>query len=378
MSTATVMSLVVIVGIALFSAPARADDEKCLRPEIQQMIQTVSEKLQAAADKLDLTADQRSKIREIYASRAEKCKALRAERRALLQEELKSLGTILTPEQREQVKELAEDRVEQLKAVGVAGLPRFDAARETLSERAESAAEKLGLSSEQRKQMIKSLSSHADKHAALKARCREACEEEFKEIAAVLSPDQRQKARELIEMRVVRAAAAKSVADRLDAIGDKLGLSADQRQQIQKNHSQFAGKYRELRSDRRELLHEEMKAISAILTPEQRDMVKDFCEDRVEKIEHLGSGRDSTEAANSLKETIAERLEAFGNKLGLSADQRTQIRAAHENFAGKFQAQRDQRKAVRKEELKALEGILTPEQRDKVKDFVEEHSSEVL
>jgi Spy/CpxP family protein refolding chaperone len=370
------MSLV--VGTAVFAAPVRAEDEKCFRPEIQQMIQSVSEKLQAAADRLELTAEQLSKIRETNASRAEPRKALRAERQGLLQEELKALATILTPEQREKIKELAEDRIEQVKAAGAAGLPRFESARDTLAERAELAAEKIGLTSEQRKQMIKTLSSCADRHADLKARCREACEDEFQEISAALTPDQRKKAREYIETRVARAAAAKSVADRLDAIGDKLGLSAEQRQKIQKNHSQFAGKYRELRSDRRELLHEEMKAFGAILTPEQRDMVKDFCEDRVVMIEHLASGRDSAEAANSLKETIAERLEAFGNKLGLSADQRTQIRAAHENFAGKFQAQRDQRRAVRKDELKALEGILTPEQRDKVKDVVEDHSTEVL
>jgi Spy/CpxP family protein refolding chaperone len=374
MSAATVTSLLVIVGIPLFAAPVRADDEKALRPEIQQMIQSVGEKLLAAADRLELTADQRSKIREIYTSRAEKCKALRTERLALLQEELKALGTILTPEQREKMKEWAEDRVEQIKAAGVAGLPKFDGVRETLAERAESAAEKIGLTSEQRQQIIKTLSSHADRHAALKARCRDACEEEFKEIAAVLTPDQRPKAREYIEMRVARAAAAKSVADRLDAVADKLGLSADQRRKIEKVHSQFAAKYRELRSNRRELLQQEMKTIGAILTPEQRDMVKDFCEDRVVTIEFVASGRDAAETANALKETIAERLEAFGNKLGISADQRAEIRAAHETFTDKFKAQRDQRKAVRQEELEALEGILTPEQRDKVKDFVEDHS----
>jgi hypothetical protein len=35
---------------------------------------------------------------------------------------------------------------------------------------------------------------------------------------------------------------------------------------------------------------------------------------------------------------------------------------------------REQRKALRRKELKALEGILTAEQREKVKDFVEDHS----
>jgi Spy/CpxP family protein refolding chaperone len=377
MSTARVTGLVVIIGIPLFATPSRADEEKSLRPEIQQLMQSVSEKLQAAADKLELTADQRSKIREINASRAEKCKALRTERLELLQEELKAVGTILTPEQREKVKELAEDRVEQVKTAGVPGLPKFAGARETLAERAESAAEKIGLTSEQRQQIIKTLSSHADRHAILKAKCQEACEEEFKEIAAVLTPDQRQKAREYIEERVMRAAAAKSLTEHLDANAGKLGLTADQRQQIAKTHAQFAPKYRELRSDRRELLQEELKAIAAILAPEQREMVKDFWEDRVVMIEVSASGRDLIEAAKALKETIAERLEVVGNKLGLTADQRAEIRTAHDAFADKFNAQRDRRKALRQDELKALGEILTPEQRDKAKEFVEDHSEQL-
>ena len=375
MSAASVTSLVVIFGLPLFSPPVRADDEKCLRPEIQQMIQSVSEKIQAAADRLDLSADQRSKIREINASRSEKCKALRAERRALLQEELKAIGTVLTPEQREQAKELAEDRVEQLKAAGVAGLPRFDGERETLAERAEAAAEKLGLSSDQREQIKKALSSHADRHAALRAKCREACKEEFKEVAAVLNPDQREKAHAIIEMRVARAAAAKSVADRLEAVADKLGLTAEQRRKIEESRAPLAGKFRALRSQRRELLQQELKTIAAILTPEQREMVKDFADDRVAIVE--GSESNVIEAAKALKETIAERLEALGDKLGLSAEQRAEIRAVQASFADKFKAQRDQRKALRQEELKSLQGLLTPEQREKVKDYVEDQREQL-
>jgi Spy/CpxP family protein refolding chaperone len=371
------MGLAVVVGIPLLATFCRADEEKSLRPEIQQMMQSVSEKLQAAADKLELTAEQRARIREINASRGEKWKALRTERLGLLQEELRAIGTILTPDQREKVKELAEDRVEQVKTGGVLGLPKFAGERETLAERAESATEKFGLTSEQRRQIIKTLSSHADRHVILKVKCRDACEEEFKDIAAVLTPDQRQKAREYIEERVVRTDAAKSLADRIDANAGKFGLSADQRQQVAKTHAQFAPRYRELRSDRRELLQEELKALAANLTPEQREMAKDFCEDRVVMIEVSASGRDPVEAAKALKETIAERLEALGNVLGLTADQRAAIRTAHAPFADKFRAQRDRRKALRQEELKAFGEILTPEQRDKAKDFIEDHSAQL-
>jgi len=372
---ATVLALLVGAPFAATAVRA-ADEEKCLRPEVQQMLQSAGERIQAAAEKLDLTADQKSKIREIAASHAAEREALRAERKSLLQDELKALATILTPEQREQIKQFAEDRIEQPKA-GTTRLPRFVAARDTLAERAESAAEKLGLTSEQRQTIRDTLSSHADRHAALRAKCRDVTETEFKEIAAVLNPDQRQKAREYIEERHAVAAAAKSVKDRLEAAGDKLGLSADQRKQIAQTHAQFAGKYRALRSQRRDLMEQELKAIAPILTPEQRENAKEFWEDRVVINEGPGSGQDLIEAAKALKETISERVEALGDKLGLTGDQRSEIRGIRDTFADKFKSQREQRKALRQEELQALGQVLTPDQREKAKAFIEERSEEL-
>ena len=74
----------------------------------------------------------------------------------------------------------------------------------------------------------------------------------------------------------------------------------------------------------------------------------------------------------ALRETITERLEALADKLELSATQREEIRKAHASFADKFKAQRDQRTAIRQEELKAMSTFLTPEQREKARDFAEE------
>jgi len=366
-----------LAGIALMplALPAALSaEEKALRPEVQQLVQSVSEKLQAAADKLGLTPEQQAKIREIQASQSEQRAALRAQRRDLLQGELKSLATILTPEQREKIKEFAEDKVEQFRQNGATGLPRFSAARDTVAERAQSAAEKLGLTSEQRKQMIQTLASQAEKHAALRAKCRDAAESEFKAVAAVLTPEQRLKARDEIEDRIVMAAAARSVADRLDVAADKLGLSPDQRQQIEKTHAQFAGKYQALRSDRLELMQDELKAMAAILTPEQREKVKDFTEDRVVVIDVTATGNNPEEIVKALRESISERLEAVADKLELTADQRTQIQSVRTSFSDKFKSQRDQRMTLRQEELKALGALLTPEQQGKVKEFVEDHA----
>jgi Spy/CpxP family protein refolding chaperone len=364
----------IMMGLCVCATAARADEEKSLRPELEQLMQSVGEKLEAVADKLELSADQQTKIRETRAARSDNFKALRAERKNLLQDELKALGAILTPEQKEKIREYAEDRMEQVEQTGTPGLPRFVAAKSTLAERAESAAEKLGLTDEQRKQIITALSDHADRHLALKATCRQACEHEFKAIAEVLTPEQRLKARAYIEVRTLQAAAVKTVADHLYAITRELALSGDQLQQVAKVHSQFLPKYRELRSDRRAMLKEEMKAIAGKLTPEQREQVKDFCEDRIIIGEVATSGQTPIEAAKALRETVAERLEAVGDKLKLSADQRTEIRGVGAAWADKFKEQREQRKALRREELQAIGAILTPEQREKAKDLVEDRT----
>jgi Spy/CpxP family protein refolding chaperone len=361
-----------VAGTLLSATAALADEEKCLRPEFEQLIQTVTEKFQEVAGQLGLNDDQKAKIREIHAKHVEEYKTLRTERRELLEAELKALGEVLTPEQREKVKEFVNDRMEAERA-GQPGMPQFAAERGTLAERVQEAADKLDLSADQRKQIVKTLASYAGRHTSLRAKCRDAVEGEIKDVAAVLTPEQRQKASDYINDRVVRAEAAMSIAERLDAVADKLGLTANQRKQIVQTHSEFAGKYRQLRAERRELMQEELRAIGAVLTPEQREKVKNFFEDRVVIVRASSTGRDAAEAAQALRETVKERLEAIADKLGLTDDQRAKIRDAHAAFAEKFQAQREQRKALRQEELKALGAILTNEQREKVKNFVEDH-----
>jgi Spy/CpxP family protein refolding chaperone len=376
------MALSAIIAVP-FATFVLADEVRTLRPEIEQLNETVAERIEAAADKLGLSQEQRDKIKEIRASRSQECKDLRAQRRALLQEELQAISSILTPEQRDKAKELAEDRAErredrreQADSSDRSALPKFVAARATLAERLEAAADKLGLTSEQRKQVATATAGHAEKHADLNHKVRECCEEEFKAVAAILTPEQREKAHAVVESRVLRAAAASSIADRLEALGDKLGLSNEQRGQIVKSRAQFAGQYRALHSDRRELLGEELKAISAILTPEQRDKVKDFAEDRIVVLEVRTAARDTAEDEGALRETIADRLESMADRLGLTPEQRTKIRGVRDSMAGKFKAQRERRSALRGEEMNSLKGILTPAQREQVKDLVDERKQD--
>jgi Spy/CpxP family protein refolding chaperone len=78
------------------------------------------------------------------------------------------------------------------------------------------------------------------------------------------------------------------------------------------------------------------------------------------------------DASAQLRETIAERLRAVADRLGLTEDQRSNIRATTAAFMEKYDAQRTQRRDLRNQELKALHEVLTPEQLEKVKSFTED------
>jgi Spy/CpxP family protein refolding chaperone len=306
-----VPALVVVLGAG---RGARAQGERDFKPELEQLVQSVAEKVDAVGDKLGLTADQRSKIRDIHANYAEKYKALRNERRDLLRSEWAALGSTLTPEQREKVKEFTEDRMEARRAVAAdRDWPQFAEMRDTIADRIQGAAQSLGLTDEQCDKIHSAFSQFAEKYQDERARRRDLVEAEFKAIAAVLTPEQQRMARDAIEERGVRAQLAASVAGRIHKAADSLGLDSDQRQRIVAAHRPFAEKYRALRDKRCELLQDELKAMGAVLTPEQREKVKDFDEDRVVIIAVVPDENARAEAQKYLGETMADRLEAVGD-----------------------------------------------------------------
>lgn len=352
---------------------ARAQSEKDLKPEVDQLVQSVAERVEAVGDKLGLTAEQREKIHETQTRFMEKARALRAERHDLLRSELAALDAILTPEQRQKAKDYVEDRLETRRAEAVEReWPHFAEMRDTVAERIQGAADSLGLTDNQRKQIRAACAPFREKFRAERARRRALVEDQFKAIAAVLTPEQQRMAREAIEERCIRAQMAVAVADRLATAADRLGLNTDQRQRIIEAHRHFAEKYRALCDERCELLRDELKAIGAVLTPEQREKVKNFDEDRIVIVTFTPREGDWAEARKHLRETIAERLDTVADKLGLSDEQRGKIREIHASFVDKYKDQRAKRKALRQEELEAMSPILTSEQRDKVKTYVED------
>jgi Spy/CpxP family protein refolding chaperone len=356
---------------ALFLATgslALAQEQKPFSPALEQLRETVSERLQIVADQLGLTPEQRTKIRDAHTAFTEKFQALRTQRRDLLQSELEAIRDVLTPEQREKVKDLVEDVRE---AAAKRDWPEVSPLRDALSERIQSAAEHLALTDEQRQKIREMHGPFAEKYRANRTERRNLVEAELKAIAADLTPEQRQKARHYVEGQMVHAAVVQSVAERLRTAAERLGLTDEQRSKIRETHASFVDKYRALGAERRALLHDELKAIGEQLTSDQRERVQDLCDDRVVVV-GIEIDPNDPDAVAQLRETIAERLGALADKLGLTEEQRSKIREAHAAFREKYEAQRNQRRDLRHEELKALGAVLTPEQLEKVKSYIED------
>jgi Spy/CpxP family protein refolding chaperone len=343
-----------------------AQEEPRFSPDLEQMRATVSERLQAFADKLGLTDEQRAKIREAHTAYAEKFNTCRAQRRELLQSELQALDQVLTPEQ----KSVAKEYVDDVKAAASSQDGReICPIRETIADRLHAAFVKINLTPEQMTKIREACAPFAEKYRAQRAERLQMIRDELKSVSAVLTPEQREKARGLIEARMVHSPVVQTMTERMHALAEHLGINSEQLTKIRETHRGFAEQYDALDDDRDHLLQEELRAVSEILTPEQREKVSNFFADRVVMVGGDLSRLDEGTIAQ-LKETIAERLEGVGEKLGLTTEQKEKIKEAHAGFAPKYRAQRDRRRELRQKELDALSAVLTADQREKVKDMI--------
>jgi Spy/CpxP family protein refolding chaperone len=353
-------------------ARAQEKQETRISPALEQLRETIADRLQSAADELGLSAEQRDKIRQIHATYAPKCEAQRDARRDLRREEFQALGATLTPEQRDKVKECVEERIVMFKeGTGKRKWPEVTGLSDSVFDRLEARAEELGLSAEQREKIRQAFQSYARKYQEQRAQHRQLVEDELKAMGEVLDSGQQRKARRFVEGRILTASAARMIAEQLRTAADNLNLTASQRSKIVEASEPYAESFRALRRDRRQLLREEMHALSEVLTPEQREKVQDYCDDRVVVVGVEFDPANPPTVAQA-RETIADRLHSAADELGLSAEQREKIRQIHATYAPKYQAQRAARRDMRREEFRALGSILTPEQREKAERFIED------
>ena len=174
------------------------------------------------------------------------------------------MGQVLTPEQREIAKGVVED---VKKAAANREWPEIGPVRETLADRLHGVVEKLNLTPEQKTKLREAHPPFVEKYRAQRAEHRELVQAELKSVSELLTPEQRDKVRSYIEARMVHAPVAQSIAERLRAAADHLGLTTEQRTKIRETHRGFAEKYHALNDERQGLLQDELKAICATSDP---------------------------------------------------------------------------------------------------------------
>ena len=121
-------------------------------------------------------------------------------------------------------------------------------------------------------------------------------------------------------------------------------------------------------------MQEELKAVAAILTPEQREKVRDFCEDRVVVVEVAATGATPTKPSRR----CGRRSPSGWRPCPTSSDCRLLSEA---RFAActpvsptNSRPSESSARPCGRQELQALGTHLTPEQREKAKEFIEDHA----
>lgn len=224
------------------------------------------ERMAAWASKLGLNDQQQDRIHKTCEQYAERAEPVEEQLWKLSHEEFDAVKNVLTPEQREKLPEVIKAE---------------------MTREVRTVADKLGLSEEQRRKI---------------ASIREEYEPKFREVCAQSSDDARRKMRELraqffadirpvltdeqrakvfgvlrAEFQQWRDPAARQ--ERLEQVADQLGVTADQKAQIQKVAAEYRPKIERLAMQLKDTCHEERAAIEKVLTDEQRTKAQEMWKD---------------------------------------------------------------------------------------------------
>jgi len=227
----------------------------------------------ALASKLGLSEEQREKIRKIHTDFDKKEDPIEHRLHTLHHEEREALSKVLTEEQRGKVPEVMKAEMQK----------EWD-----------KLASKLGLNEEQKTKARKIHEEYGSKFRALAGGKGERGEGEFRKlrhqeieaVREVLNEDQRHKLPSLMRQEFHDWRDPATRREHLKAIADKLGLSAEQREQAKKVHESFETKIHKEAEQLRQLHKEEHEAIAAVLTEAQRKKFHEL---------HRGEGRREKE-----------------------------------------------------------------------------------
>jgi len=216
-------------------------------------------------------------------------------------------------------------------------------------------AGKLGLTSEQKEKLHKIDQEFDQKEDPLEDKIRELRHEEHQAVWKVLTPEQREKA-----PGVMREAMEKELRE----VGDRLGLSDQQKERIHKVRAEYdrkidqaAEKGGRSREQVRHLRQEEFAAIRKELTDAQRAKLPGIFREEAREWRDPAVRRD--------------RLKALADKLDLSESQKKQIQQIHAKHDPEVSRLQEQLRDLHKHEHEAMGKVLTEDQRKKLHELRE-------
>jgi Spy/CpxP family protein refolding chaperone len=226
--------------------------------------------------------------------------------------------------------------------------------------RLEAVAARLGLTDEQKKDIAKICSSFHQQKAPLKEQLWRLYHEKRESTSKVLTEEQRARARQAIKDQWDK---------KWQAATAGLELTEEQRQRIDKVRQEYGTKFRELaakKDSNREQLHrlrrEKHESIRRELTAEQR-----------EKFHRLVRAEKRSWRNPAMRR---EFWKGVGEKMGVSAEQKTQLKTISREYARKMEKPASQLEQLRREQHAAVNKVLTKEQRAKLRRMREHRAEE--
>jgi hypothetical protein len=224
------------------------------------------ERLTAWAAKLGLNQQQQERIHKVCNEFAERAEPVEEQLWKLHHEEFDQVKGVLTPDQRDK-------------------LPA--ASKAEMTKECRMISEKLGLTEDQREKIARIREEYEPKFKEFcgqssetgRRKMRELRSEFFADIRRVLNDDQKAKFFGVLRHEFNQWRDPLARHEHLEALAGQLGLSGEQRSEIQKIHAEYRPKIQRLAMQFKEICNEERSAISKELTDDQRSKAHEMWKD---------------------------------------------------------------------------------------------------
>jgi Spy/CpxP family protein refolding chaperone len=239
---------------------------------------------------------------------------------------------------------------------GLAALPRAsaDQASGKDRERLSAWATKLGLSNDQQERIHKICQEYAEKAEPTEEQLWKLHHEALDAVKGVLTQEQREKMPTAIKAEIGKECRQ---------LADKLNLSEDQRQKVERIREEYEPKFREVCSESSDTARKQMRKLRSEFLADLRATLSDD-----QKAKFWGVVRQEF---HQWRDPVArqQRLEAIGEQLGVSDDQKAKIKKICDEYQPKIERLATQLKETFQEERTAISKELNDEQRAKAQDM---------